>query len=150
MRLAVLAITVSAFSLLLACPSAEPEPAAPEPGPFVAGHASARLPAPLGIGTAGSSPLSGPDSDSPYTVRFPATTKLHGHPDVRVVALSRGEGFEVVLARVDTIAAPQQIRDAVVAELLARTGRDYDDALVLSGTHSHNGPGQPESCSWTT
>jgi len=140
-------LSLAALALLTACPSAVPEPEPtpspePEPGAFQAGAAVVRMPVPVGIGTAGSSFLGGPDSDSPYANSFPATTRLHGHPDVRAVMYSRGEGFEVVLVRVDMIAAPEQLREAVLVELAERSGRDYDDALVLSATHTHSGPGR--------
>ncbi|MCO4771397.1 MAG: neutral/alkaline non-lysosomal ceramidase N-terminal domain-containing protein [Deltaproteobacteria bacterium] len=133
--------------LLVACPTVEPEPEptpAPEPeaGPFMAGAASALMDIPVGIGTAGNSFLGGPDSDSPYSDSFPATRRVHAHPDVRAVMYSRGEGFEVILVRIDMIASIQQLRDAVLLELLERTGNDWDDALVLSATHSHSGPGR--------
>ena len=142
-RLAVL--FVAAF--LIGCPTGDPEPdptpAPLEPGVFQSGAARVRMPMPLGIGTAGSNPIGGEaSSDSPYAKNFPATTRLHGHPDIRAIAYSRGEGFEVILVRSDMIAMLAQLRDEVVAELLVRTGRDYDDALVFGATHTHSGPGR--------
>jgi hypothetical protein len=135
--------------LLIACPSAssdpdpDPTPAPrPAPGVFQAGAAVVRMPVPVGIGTSGNSFLGGPDSDSPYADSYPATRHIHGHPDIRAVMYSRGEGYELILVRIDMIAAVQQLRDAVVAELLARTGHDWDDALVLGATHTHSGPGR--------
>ena len=133
-------------ALLLACPTAEPTPeppTPPQPGVFQSGAARLRMPVPVGIGTAGSNPIGGgTSSDSPYAKTFPATTRLHGHPDLRAVAYSRGQGFEVILVRSDMIAMLAQLRDQVVAELLDRTGRDYDDALVFGATHTHSGPGR--------
>jgi hypothetical protein len=67
---------------------------------------------------------------------------MHGHPDFTAVALSRGEGAELIFLRSDTIAVVQQLRDAVVRELENRTGRNYDDALIVSATHTHSGPGR--------
>lgn len=134
------------FALLLGCPSAEPEPESPtppQPGVFQSGAARVRMPMPVGIGTAGSNPIGGEaSSDSPYANTFPATTRLHGHPDFRAVAYSRGEGFEVIIVRSDMIAMLAQLRDQVVAELETRTGRNYDDALVFGATHTHSGPGR--------
>lgn len=113
-----------------------------EPGPLVAGFASARIPAPVGIGTAGNGPFGAPDSESPFAEIYPATTHLHGHPELKAVALSRGEGFELVFVRFDTIGVFQQLRRAVVLELLDRTGKDYDDVLIMGATHTHSGPGR--------
>lgn len=115
----------------------------PEPGPLQAGTATVRMPVPLGIGTVGYNGLFGtPDSPTPYSERYPGTTRLHGHPDFTAVALSRGEGFELIILRSDTVAVIQQVRDSLVLELEERTGRNYDDSLVVSATHTHSGPGR--------
>jgi len=143
-----LALLALSGTLLLGCPAGEPDPEptpeptpeAPTPGEFQAGAAVVRMTVPIGISTSGNSPLEGPDSDSPYSDRFPASRRLHGHPDVRAVVYSRGEGFELAVVRVDMIGAVEQMRDALVAELFDRTGIDYDDSLVLGATHTHSGP----------
>ena len=115
----------------------------PELGPLQAGNATVRMPVPLGIGTMGYNGFFGsPSSPTPYADRYPGTVRMHGHPDFTAVALSRGEGAELIFLRSDTIAVVQQLRDSVVAELLVRTGRDYDDALIVSATHTHAGPGR--------
>lgn len=127
-------------------PAPEPTPCAEDALPddtFQAGVAEVRVPVPLGIGTSGSNGLiGGPDSDSPYVVRYPATTRLHGHPSFKAIALSRGDGAEIVFLRSDMIATIQQLRDAVVAEVAERTGRDLDDGLIMGATHTHSGPGR--------
>lgn len=115
---------------------------APEPGAFQAGAAVTRMQVPLGIGVTGSAPFGAPDSDTPYADSFPGTTRLHGHPDVRAVVYSRGEGFELVLVRLDMIGVVEEIREAVLAEVRERSGRDLDDALILAATHTHAGPGR--------
>lgn len=115
---------------------------AAEPGALVAGIATARIPAPIGIGTAGFGPFDAPESETPFSELYPGTTRLHGHPEIKVVALSRGEGFEVIFVRVDAVGFFQQLRRAVVLELQERTGRDLDDALVFGATHTHSGPGR--------
>jgi len=127
--------------VLSGCPPVD-EPA-PEPGPFLAGSAEVRMPVPIGIGTVGNNGIFGaPSNPGPYADRYPATERLHGHPDFTAVALSRGEGFEVIIVRSDTIAMLQQIRDAVVVELEQRIGRNLDHALVIGATHTHSGPGR--------
>jgi hypothetical protein len=116
----------------------------PDPGPFAlqAGLHRARIPAPLGIGTVGGRLADATANPSPYADVFPATNRLHGHPDIRVVALSRGEGFELVLVRLDLFAVTEDLRRAVVTALQLRTGRDLDDALILAATRSAAGPGR--------
>ncbi|MFH1465503.1 MAG: neutral/alkaline non-lysosomal ceramidase N-terminal domain-containing protein [Pseudomonadota bacterium] len=113
----------------------------PQPGEFMAGFAKVRIPAPVGIGTAGYGPA-GSDSDSPYTDIYPATTRIHGPPEVKVTVLSRGPGFETVLISADTVGIFQQLRRALVLDLGARLGRDMDDAVIWGATHTHSGPGR--------
>ncbi|MFK7930987.1 MAG: neutral/alkaline non-lysosomal ceramidase N-terminal domain-containing protein, partial [Myxococcota bacterium] len=112
------------------------------PGELVAGSSSARLHAPVGIGTAGFGPLGVKSEPSPFSDVFPATTAVHGHPDVKVVYLSRGEGFEALLVRLDMVAVFPGLRDGVLQELQNRLDRDFDDALVLAASHTHSGPGR--------
>lgn len=135
MRLTLVLITAL---LLISCPADGPEP----PGEFRAGAARVVLPAPLGIGTTGDAPFGIESLGSPYSNIFPGTNRIHGHPGAKVVVLSRGDGYEVVIMRLDAIAVPQQVRDGVVAEILSRTGRDIDDALIMGATHSHATPGR--------
>ncbi|MEZ4320057.1 MAG: neutral/alkaline non-lysosomal ceramidase N-terminal domain-containing protein [Myxococcota bacterium] len=117
-------------------------PPPPEPGALMVGTARVRMPAPLGIGTVGYGPEIGLNSPSPFAEIYPGTTRIHNHPDFRAVAISRGEGFELVFLRADTIGMFQQLRRAVVLELQERTGRDLDHALIIGATHTHSGPGR--------
>ncbi len=112
-----------------------------QPGPLEAGFATARIPAPVGIGTAGYGPADA-DSESPYSEIYPATTTIHGHPSIKVTVLSRGEGHELVFINWDAVGVFQQLRIALVYELEARLGRDMDDVIVWGATHSHAGPGR--------
>ena len=144
-------ILLAASLLLPACgetPEPEPTPAQCEPagtnleaGDFVAGAASARIPAPLGIGTAGFGPF-GLSNPSPYADRFPATDRIHGHPTLKAVVLSRGEGHELVFLLADMVAVPQQLRDAIATELEQRVGRSFEHSLIMGATHTHSGPGR--------
>ena len=134
--------------LLFGCPAVEdavPPPCVEEnteAGEFQAGVAEIRMPVPLGIGTSGNGGIGGPDSPSPYARRYPGTTRIHGHPTFKAIALSRGVGHELILVRSDMIAVVQQLRDAAVAEVHERIGRDLDDALMIGATHTHSGPGR--------
>ncbi|MFW5878925.1 MAG: neutral/alkaline non-lysosomal ceramidase N-terminal domain-containing protein, partial [Myxococcota bacterium] len=113
-----------------------------EPGPLMAGMATVRLPAPLGIGTSGYGPFGAPSSTSPFADLYPATTRLHSHPEIRALVLSRGEGFELVFVRIDAVGIFQQLRSALVLELEERLGKEMDDAVFLAATHTHAGPGR--------
>ncbi len=139
----ILALSLSAL-VFGACKKDEPvaEVPAPVPGDLMVGHAQLRMPVPLGIGTVGFGGF-GVDADpSPFAEIYPATTRIHNHPDFRAMAISRGDAFEVVFLRADTVGIFQQFRRGVVLELQERTGRDFDDVLVIGGTHTHSGPGR--------
>ena len=114
----------------------------PDPGELTAGVATARIPAPLGIGTAGFGPFGAPSSKSPFADIYPATTTLHGHPEIDVTVISRGPTHEVVFVRIDAVGMFQQLRRAIVLELEERLERPMDDALVIGATHTHSGPGR--------
>jgi len=113
-----------------------------EPGALQVGFSKARIPAPVGIGTVGYGSFGAPDSPSPFSTLYPGSTKVLMPPEVRVTAISRGEGFEVIFIRLDTVGVFQQFRRAVVLELSERLGRDMDDALIFGATHTHAGPGR--------
>ena len=135
-------LSLSALILLSACgdPADDTGPV-PEPGALKAGFSEVRIPAPVGIGTAGYGPADA-DSESPYSEIYPATTTIHGHPSIKVTVLSRGEGHELVFINWDAVGVFQQLRIALVHELEARLGRDMDDVIIWGATHSHAGPGR--------
>lgn len=114
----------------------------PVPGEFRAGFATVRSPAPLGIGTSGFNGIGVAAPPSRYSEFFPGTTRVHGHPNIKAVVLSRGPSFETVFVRLDQVAVIEQLRTAVVEEVKRRSGRDLDNALVIAATHTHSGPGR--------
>jgi len=116
----------------------------PQPGELLVGFARARMPIPLGIGTVGFGGFTegGSYPPSPFADRYPATTRIHNHPDFRVIAISRGDGFEAVFLRTDTVGIFQQFRRGVLIEVEERTGKDLHNALVIGATHTHSGPGR--------
>ncbi len=129
-------LAASAAVLLCSCESKE------ELGPLMAGTATVRIPAPLGIGTSGYGPFDVSGPESPFAEIYPATNRLQSHPEIRVVVISRGEGAELVFVRLDSIGVFQQLRRAIVLELRERLGRDLEHALVFGATHTHSGPGR--------
>ena len=134
---------VAAWVLAACKPGPDTEPAPePEPGELVAGFGRARIPAPLGIGTAGFGAIGVDPSPSPFAEIYPGTTSIFGHPEVKVMVVSRGEGFEAVFIRLDSVGVFSQLRKAVVNEVSERLGRDMDAAIVIGATHTHSGPGR--------
>lgn len=112
------------------------------PGALQAGFARARIPAPVGIGTAGNAPFGAPSSPTPFASIYPGTQRIHGHPEIKAVALSRGPGHEVVFMRFDAVGMFSQLRNDVVAKVSASVGRDMDHAILMGATHTHSGPGR--------
>jgi hypothetical protein len=99
---------------------------------------------PLGIGTMGNGAIGAQDlvNVTPFAEGYPGTTRQHGALTLKAVALSRGEGHEVVLVRSDTVGVFQHLREAVLNELELRLGRRLDHGLILAGNHTHSGPGR--------
>lgn len=114
----------------------------PAPGPLVAGVATVKLPAPVGIATMGYGSLNAKPSVTAFSEQAPGTTKQQGALTLKAVALSRGPAHELVIVRTDTIGVFQQLRQAVVDGVRARTGRDVSQSLVLAANHTHSGPGR--------
>jgi hypothetical protein len=114
----------------------------PDPGALVAGVAEVKLPVPVGIGTMGYGAIGAEDSITPFADEFPGTVQQQAALTLKAVALSRGADYELVLVRADTIGIFAQLREAVLIEVEARTGRDLRDGLVLAGNHTHSGPGR--------
>ncbi len=129
------------FLIASACTPPVEDTGSPQPGELMAGMSRARIPAPLGIGTAGYGPAAS-DSESPYSDIYPATTTIHGHPEIKVTVISRGEGFELVFVPWEAVGIFQQLRRALTLDLEARLGRDLDDSLIWGATHTHAGPGR--------
>lgn len=63
-------------------------------------------------------------------------TEVLDPPSVRATAFEAG-GRQVVLVSAELLVIPQPLRDAVLDAL----GDDRPDALVLTATHTHSGPG---------
>jgi hypothetical protein len=139
MRTIHVVVSASLLALMSGC-KAEDE--GPRPGSLQVGVAKVKIPAPLGIGTAGFAGFTVAGHPSPFADLFPATERLHGPPQFRAAVISRGPGFEAVFLRADLVGVFQQLRRAVVLELEQRMGRDLDDALIFGATHTHSGPGR--------
>ena len=115
----------------------QPFPAALVDGPWEAGVADGPLFAPLGLSMGGYGfrvgPLSGRNR------HLGASQGRYQTLVVKAVALSNGHGL-VVLTKVPLIFVTDLLRQRVVTSLGERTGLDFNDALVLSATHTHSGP----------
>jgi len=141
LKVLVFSMLVGASGSLGACDE-DPGDKLDPPGELQVGIARSRLPAPVGIGTVGYNGLGVDGEESPFADMFPATTRVHGHPEFKAVVVSRGPDYEVIFVRADTIGVFQHYRRAVSLEVEARLGRPVENALIFGGTHTHAGPGR--------
>ncbi len=111
------------------------------PGALQVGFARRRVPAPVGVGTVGYGPSVGISSPSPFSDIYPGTKNIHGHPEIKVMTLSRGPGHEAIFVRLDSVGVFSQLRTDIVEKASELVGRDLDHAILLGATHTHSGPG---------
>lgn len=106
------------------------------------GMSQTPLGAPVGISTAGYGQSPGPEyPDSPLTGNFIASTREHFPVTSKALWLEKGEQ-RMAMARLETIGVTQDIVRAVEDELSETLGQDMHGKVVLSGTHTHLGPGR--------
>lgn len=77
---------------------------------------------------------------SPYAKLSPPSRGYYDSLNVKAVALKNG-GQYLVLVKADLIAMLDELVQGVADEVQARTGIDLHDSLIMSGTHTHDGPG---------
>jgi neutral ceramidase len=113
-----------------------------------AGAAEGDLEAPLGLPLAGYTAraelfgFARPDARAtPFARLFAPSTAVHTRPAVKAVALSSG-AETLVLVKVDLIFSDAYLVRAV-EDLVSRPGaEDLHGRVVLSASHTHNGPGR--------
>lgn len=77
---------------------------------------------------------------SPYATYFPPSRGYYDSLVAKAVALYDGNDY-VVLVKLDFIGMLDEVVQAVKEEVMARRGIDLGDGLVMSATHTHDGPG---------
>jgi neutral ceramidase len=77
---------------------------------------------------------------SPYATISPPSRGYHDSLTAKAVAL-HNDGQWLVLVKVDTIAMLDELVQAVADEVQHRTGLALHDSLVMTATHTHDGPG---------
>lgn len=77
---------------------------------------------------------------SPYAVLSPPSRGYHDSLTVKAVALEN-QGRWLVLVKTDLIAMLDELVQAVADEVQRRNGLALHDSLVLTATHTHDGPG---------
>ena len=77
---------------------------------------------------------------SPYATYSPPSRGYYDALTAKAVALDDGEDVAVLL-KTDLIGALDEVTVAVAEAVAERTGEDVSEGLVLSATHTHDGPG---------
>ena len=77
---------------------------------------------------------------SPYTTYSAPSRGYYDALTAKAIALDDGEDVAVLL-KTDLIGALDEVTVAVSAQVKQRTGIDVADGLVLSASHTHEGPG---------
>lgn len=109
------------------------------PGPLQAGVGNVLLQTPIGLPAAGYGGGSG--RRGRYTESMdPTAGQLHGLY-VRALALDSG-GRPLMLIRLPSVFPTMPMHEAVAQRLQTLTGENWRDSLVISGTHTHSGPGR--------
>ena len=79
-------------------------------------------------------------ASSPYATYSPPSRGYYDALTAKAVALDDGEDVAVLL-KTDLIGALDEVTVAVAEQVKTRTGVDVAEGLVLSATHTHDGPG---------
>jgi neutral ceramidase len=77
---------------------------------------------------------------SPYATFSPPSRGYYDSLGARAVALFDGTDY-VVLVKCDMIGMLDELVQGVIAKVKTDTGIDLKDGLIMSGTHTHDGPG---------
>jgi len=95
-----------------------------------------------GVSEGGGSNVTPPNEArrSQYSTLSPSSRGYYDTLTTKAVALTQG-GRTVVFVKLDTVGIVDELNDGIRAKVLAATGIDLGDGLVLNATHTHDGPG---------
>lgn len=135
------ACTVNQAPVPTAAVAPQPLVAAPRlaEGAWQAGVAEGSLFTPEGVSMGGYGFRVG--ATGPRADQLGATRGRYERMLVKAIALDNGHAA-VVLVKLPMIFPTDLLRRLTVAELVRLTGLDFGDALVLTATHTHSGPGR--------
>lgn len=77
---------------------------------------------------------------SVYSTISPSSRGYYDSLMTKAIAMSR-DGQTLVFVKLDTVGMLDELSVAVAAEVKTRTGIDLGNGLVMSATHTHDGPG---------
>ncbi|MBZ0272090.1 hypothetical protein K8I61_08635 [bacterium] len=106
--------------------------------PLKAGVAVGDFYSPIGISLAGYGARGG--EKHPLQQVLGGSSGYLERPNVKAVALDNGQE-RVVFARLPTVFVSEVLHTAVTDQVCERTGIDLSERFLLSGTHTHSGPG---------
>ena len=108
--------------------------------PLKAGVGNALMTFPIGLPLGGYGTRGGNDGERYSDALRASWGQMHGLY-ARAVLLDNG-ARQLLFIRMPIIFPTASLHEAVARQLQARTGRDWRDSLVISGTHTHSGPGR--------
>lgn len=109
-----------------------------EPKPLEAGFSDVLWNFPIGVELGGYGERAA-SNDGRYAVSLRASVgTLHGLT-IRTLALDTGDR-ELLVIRLPIIFIGSSLQEDLARNLLAETGEDYRDSILISSTHTHSGP----------
>jgi hypothetical protein len=107
--------------------------------PLEVGVGEAPLNYPMGMSLAGYGSRSLLNGGGKYAASMRATHGMYHELDARAVLLDNGENNLIIL-RLPIIFPTMALHEGIAQVLQERTGQNWRDSLVISGTHTHSGP----------
>lgn len=118
-----------------------PRPGGEAPAPLQAGVGNTLMRFPIGVPLGGFGSRAGSDPISRYSDALTGSKGQYHGLYARAILLDTGER-ELLLVRLPVIFPTGPLHEAVARELHERTGQNWRDDLIISGTHTHSGPGR--------
>jgi len=108
--------------------------------PLKAGVGNALMTFPIGLPLGGYGSRAGNDNERYSDALTSSWGQMHGLY-ARAILLDNGER-QMLFIRMPIIFPTAPLHEKIARELQAKTGKDWRDSLVISGTHTHSGPGR--------
>lgn len=108
--------------------------------PLRAGVGNALMTFPIGLPLGGYGSRAGNDGERYSDALKASWGQMHGLY-ARAILLDNGER-QMLFIRMPIIFPTAPLHEKIARELQAKTGKDWRDSLIISGTHTHSGPGR--------
>ncbi len=116
------------------------DPGGDAPAPFKAGVGNTLMQFPIGMSLGGYGTRAGDDGGRYSEALVSSHGQMHGLY-ARAILLDSGDR-QIMLIRMPIIFPTAPLLEVVARRLQEKTGKDWRNSLVISGTHTHSGPGR--------